>query len=383
MKPLRLVLDARHIRDFGIGTYIRNLVLALARIDLTDEFTLVCSPSNEPDFMGLPGNFRVVSYAQSDQQLRDNVAFPMFVRKFGADLYHIPLNRVPFWMPRPYVVTIHDMSRHVFSTASNLRKQMSLWKSRRSLMRASRVMAVSAATRRDVEDIFNIPAARLRTIHNALDPRFLSFGRDESGRAERRRQLDRYQIHFPYVLYAGTIKPQKNVPRLIEAFAVARGELAAHPRLKDLRLVVIGDDISQNPAVRLAVNQTRTREHVRFLGFVSQETLQAFYESAEVFAFPSLYEGFGLPPLEAMACGTPVLTSNVSSLPEVVDDAAVMINPENVFEIARGMKDLLVDEALRARCIERGLARTRVFSWEKTAAQVLETYREVAREGGD
>jgi len=381
MKPLRVVLDARHIRDFGIGTYIRNLVYALAKIDLTDEFTLVCSPKNESDFAGLPANFHVVSYARSDRQIRDNAEFPMFVKKFGADVYHIPLNRVPFWMPRPYVVTIHDMSRHVFSTASNLRRQFSLWKSRRSLMRASRVMAVSAATRRDVEDIFNIPKERLRTIPNALDPRFLSTSRAEAARSERRRQLDRYQINFPYVLYAGTIKPQKNVPRLIESFAVARAELAAHTRLKDLRLVIIGDDISQNPAVRLAVNQTRTREFVRFLGFVPQETLQAFYESAEIFAFPSLYEGFGLPPLEAMACGTPVLTSNVSSLPEVVDEAAVLVNPENVFEIARGMKDLLVDEGLRAQCVERGLARTQVFSWEKTASQVLETYREVARRG--
>lgn len=379
MKPLRLVLDARHIRDFGIGTYIRNLVYALARIDGEDQFTLVCSPANETDFTGLPANFRVVTYAQSDLELRDNAAFPLFLRKFGADLYHIPLNRVPFWMPRPYVVTIHDMSRHVFSTASNFRKQVSLWKSRRSLMRASRVMAVSAATRRDVEDVFNLPPGRLLAIPNALDPRFLAMASDPAGRAERRRQLDRYQIDFPYVLYAGTIKPQKNVPRLIEAFAVARGQLAAHPRLKDLKLVVIGDDISQNPSVRLAVNQTRVRGFVRFLGFVPQETLQAFYESAEMFAFPSLYEGFGLPPLEAMACGTPVLTSNVSSLPEVVGDAAVMVNPENVFEIARGMKELLIDDALRASLIEKGRARTQVFSWEKTASQVLATYREVAR----
>ena len=165
---------------------------------------------------------------------------------------------------------------------------------------------------------------------------------------DRRRIMERYQIQYPFLLYAGNIRRHKNVPRLVEAFAVVREQLASHPVYRDLRLVIIGDTISQFPAVRQAVIRSRVEQVVRFLGFVPFETLRCFYESAAAFVFPSRYEGFGLPPLEAMACGAPVVTSNVSSLPEVVGDAAILVNPENVFDIVRGIRDALLDEQLRA-----------------------------------
>ena len=161
--------------------------------------------------------------------------------------------------------------------------------------------------------------------------------------AEMQRVLDRYRIHYPFLLYVGRTNPQKNIPRLVEAFAVLRGEIQEHPAFRDLRLIIIGDEISRHPALRHAVIQSRVEESVRFLGFVPIETLRAFYQAASAFVFPSLYEGFGLPPLEAMACGTPVVCSHVSSLPEVVGDAAEMVNPENVFDIARGMREVLLN----------------------------------------
>ena len=190
---------------------------------------------------------------------------------------------------------------------------------------------------------------------------------------------ERFQIQYPFVLYAGRIRPHKNIPRLIEAFAVVRGELENHPVYKDLRLIIIGDEISRNPEVRRAVAQTRTQQVVRFLGFVPFETLREFYSAASVFAFPSLYEGFGLPPLEAMATGIPVVTSSVSSLPEVVGDAAMIVNPENVFDIARGIREVLTDERVRNRLIKNGFAQVTQFNWRRTAEQTLEVYREVAR----
>ena len=173
--------------------------------------------------------------------------------------------------------------------------------------------------------------------------------------------------------------PIKISLRLIEAFAVARGELESHPVYKDLRLIIIGDEISRNPEVRRAVVQTRTQQVVRFLGFVPFETLKEFYSAASAFAFPSLYEGFGLPPLEAMATGIPVITSSVSSLPEVVGNAAMIVNPENVFDIARGIREVLIDEGLRNELIRSGFAQVRQFSWRRTAEQTLDVYREVAR----
>jgi glycosyltransferase involved in cell wall biosynthesis len=196
---------------------------------------------------------------------------------------------------------------------------------------------------------------------------------------ERQRILQRYQVDYPYVLYAGNIKPQKNIPRLIEAFSVLRSELAGYDDYEALRLVIIGDEISRHPEVRRAASQTRLGPLVRFLGHVPFDTLRTFYESAAVFAFPSLDEGFGLPPLEAMACGTPVVTSNCSSLPEVVGDAAVQVNPDNVFEIARGLREVLTDAAMRERLVAAGYEQARRFSWERTASRVLETYLEAAR----
>jgi glycosyltransferase involved in cell wall biosynthesis len=246
------------------------------------------------------------------------------------------------------------------------------------LLRAKRIMAVSEATRRDVHDALGIPADRIRLAYNAPNPDFF-----RPAQAERTRSiLERYQIDYPFLLYAGNIRPQKNIPRLVEAFAVAREHLSRHPVYRNLHLIVIGDEISRYPSVRRAVIQTRVEKAVRFLGFVPFEALRIFFQSAALFVFPSLYEGFGLPPLEAMATGTPVVASNVSALPEVLGDAALLVNPENVFEIARGIQDALLDQDLREELIARGKAQAARYSWERTAREVLEVYREVSATRG-
>ena len=248
---------------------------------------------------------------------------------------------------------------------------------------------MSDATQKDVENLLHIPGRRISRIHEAVDPKFLAPLHPADARGagpgalefDKRRFVERYQLREPYILYAGTIRPQKNIPRLIEAFAVLRAELASHPRFANLKLLVIGDELAKNPLVRRTVLQTHMESAVRFFGFVSFDTLRMFYESAEAFVFPSLYEGFGLPPLEAMACGAPVVTSNVSAMPEVVGDAAALVNPENVFDIVRGMREVLTTPGYREVLIDRGRRRVREFSWDETARQVVEVYREVMDRG--
>jgi len=368
-------LDARRVGDFGIGTYIRNLVRALARLDNANQYTLIAPSPDVPEFSDLPSNFEIAVYAKQSRPGFAQAGFTWFLSRFPADLFHIPLNAVPMWMPKPYLVTIHDMSTLLFSNQKGYRSSLRLFYLRRGLARADRVLAVSSATRRDVESVLQIPASRIQVVHNAPDPNF----RQSSGKteAEVQRVLDRYRIHYPFLLYVGRTNPQKNIPRLVEAFAVLRGELQEHSRYQDLRLIIIGDEISRHPALRQAVIQSRVEDSVRFLGFVPIETLRAFYQAASAFVFPSLYEGFGLPPLEAMACGTPVVCSHVSSLPEVVGDAALIVNPENVFDIARGMREVLLNDTLREELIESGLEQARQFSWERTAEQVLQNYEEM------
>ncbi|HLJ15906.1 MAG TPA: glycosyltransferase family 1 protein [Bryobacteraceae bacterium] len=372
---LRIVIDVRHIRDFGIGTYIRNLVRALGRIDRETQYLLVACREDVPHIPVLGPNFEIVLYQGRTTPPVFDIGYPAFLSRLRPDLCHMPLNEIPLCMPRPYIVTVHDMSSLLFKTRNDLHDMVRHYRLRRGLLRASHIIAVSGATRRDVEHILAVPSARVRLIYNAPDPAFLD-GAHQQDPAEAARILERYQISYPFLLYAGTIRPQKNIPRLVEAFAVLRGELENYPAYRDIRLIIIGDEISRFPAVRHAVIQSRIEHQVRFLGFVPIETLRVFYRAASAFVFPSLYEGFGLPPLEAMACGTPVVTSPVSSLPEVVGEAAVIVNPENVFDIARGMREVLLDEDLRRNLIRRGFEQLARFSWEQTAEQVLAIYRE-------
>jgi glycosyltransferase involved in cell wall biosynthesis len=277
-------------------------------------------------------------------------------------------------MPRPYVLTIHDMSSIMFPARRDFRHTLREERYRRGALRARRVITVSHSTRRDLETVVRVPSDRIRTIYSAPDPAFTSNQHDPEND---RQMLDRYSISYPFILYAGTIRPQKNIPRLIEAFAVLRAEFERHPRYADLRLIIIGDEISKYPSVRRAVAETRIESAVRFLGFVPLETLRVFYRAAEVFAFPSLYEGFGLAPLEAMACGTPVVASDVPGLVEAVGDAAELVSPDNVFDIARGLRQVLLDENRRKQLILAGREQARRFHWDQTAKEVLSVYLEI------
>ncbi len=373
---MKIAIDVRRLSDFGVGTYIRNLIHALACTDGENQYLLLTHPKDAALLPRLPANFRTLAYTHRDTTRLEHLRLPWFLRNCGVDLVHFPLNRVPMLMPKPYIVTIHDIGVVLYPEQTGIWRALRTFRFVRGLERASCVIAVSSATRRDLHNQLGIPAERVRLVYNAPDPGFF---RHPEPNPDRLRLLQRYQINYPFLLYAGTIRPQKNIPRLVEAFAVVRTQLESDERFRDLRLIIIGDEISKYPAVRRAVMQSRVEQSVRFLGFVPFETLRVFYEMASVFVFPSLYEGFGLPPLEAMACGTPVVASDISALPEAVGDAALLVNPENVFDIARGIREALTDADLRTRLIEKGRIHASGFSWERNARETLEIYRGAAR----
>ena len=386
---MRIALDVRRIRDFGIGTYIRNLLRALGELNTDHEFLLIGPAAEQELFRSLPSNFVSVPHSPSDLDRDDHFRLPLLIRRLNVDLTHIPLNRVPLFLPRPYVVTVHDLSNVLFDKSPPWLHYLRRYRFVRGVSRAERIIAVSSATRRDLVNVAGVSDRRISSIYNAPDPGFLhadpsvdSAAASRDRLLEQRRILERYQIEYPFLLYVGHIRPQKNIPRLVEAFAVACQQLAGHPQFDGLRLILIGDDIHRHPEVRRAVVQSRVEHRVRFLGFVPQETLRIIYELATAFLFPSLYEGFGLPPLEAMASGTPVITSNVSSLPEVVGDAAMIVNPENVFDIAHGIHEVLCDGELRNMLIARGRLRATTFSWLRAATETLSVYRGACSRGG-
>jgi glycosyltransferase involved in cell wall biosynthesis len=235
--------------------------------------------------------------------------------------------------------------------------------------RATRVLTVSESSKRDILRFVDVPPANIDVIYNSYDERFGVEPKEE----DIVRVRERYQLHDPFVLYAGNVKPHKNLERLIESFHLVRDR-----GLDRLKLVLIGDEISKYTALRRAVHRHQLHPYVRFLGYLPEETLAAMYRLAGVFVFPSLYEGFGLPPLEAMASGTPVVTSNVSSLPEVAGDAAILVDPYDTRSIADGIYRVLTDQRLRADLRRLGLARAGQFSWESSVRRVREIYGQVA-----
>src|SRR6202040_3355092 len=237
------------------------------------------------------------------------------------------------------------------------------------------IFAVSNFTKTEMEKLFGISPGRIDVVYNAIDERFLH---GHASAADRELIAKRYQVTYPFLLYAGRVTAHKNVVRMIEAFSALKTELEKEGAFPDLKLIIIGDDLSGNPDLRRTVVRSGVQNDVRFLGFVPIEMLRIFYDGAKIFVFPSLYEGFGLPPLEAMAHGTPVVTSNTSSLPEVVGNAAVLVNPENVFEIMRALHRVLVDQPLRDKLKARGYEQAKRFSWDAAAQQILRVYHEVS-----
>jgi glycosyltransferase involved in cell wall biosynthesis len=265
------------------------------------------------------------------------------------------------------VVTIHDCIHLMFP--QYLPSRLALAYARTSIglaaKRATRVLTVSESSKRDLMRLVDVPGDKIEVIYNAYDERFGI----EPCEEDVVRVRERYQLHDEFVLYAGNVKPHKNLERLIDAFAILRRRGYAH-----LKLVLIGDEISKYTALRRAVHSHQLHKYVRFLGYMPEETLAVMYRLAAVFVFPSLYEGFGLPPLEAMASGTPVVTSNVSSLPEVAGDAALLVDPYDPTAIADGIDRVLRDESLRRQLRAKGLERARGFSWEASVRKVHEIY---------
>lgn len=378
MHSVKIAIDIRRMTEFGVGTYIRNVVRTLGRVDHENSYFLIGTPAKSQEIGPLPPNFKTIPLLAPERTWHGYREFRHALKGLNCDLVHIPnLFSVPRALPCPYVMTVHDMLEHMSRRRSDSGFMRSVYfqLTKRVLAGAARIFAVSNFTRTEIEKLFDIPLNHIEVVYNAIDERFL---RGHATPADRALIAQRYQVTYPFLLYAGRISPHKNVVRMIEAFSALKTELEKDNCYPDLKLIIIGDDLSGNPDLRRTVVRSGVQNDVRFLGFVPIEVLRIFYDEAKVFIFPSLYEGFGLPPLEAMAHGTPVVTSNVSSLPEVVGNAAVLVNPENVFEIMRALHRVLTDKALRDRMKDRGYQQAMRFSWEISVRRVLDVYRQIS-----
>ena len=369
---MRFSVDAHVIgrKLTGNEVYIRNLLDAFGGLDGDSEFFVYLSL---PDtFPSVPARFqkRLVS---GNPFVRLGLDLPRCLMTDGPDLLHVQYT-APLGCRVPVVVSVHDVSflEHPewfpFLRSLQLRYTVS-----RTIRTAARIITMSEFSRRAIARNYGLDEAGIAVVPAAVSPLFHPMSREAAAAFVSRR----FGVNAPIVLCVGDLQPRKNHLRLIEAFAAM---LAAHPELPH-HLVLTGKDTWYGGRVRAAAERSSVRPRIHFTGFVDDAELQYLYGACELFVFPSLYEGFGFPVLEAMACGRAVACSNVTALPEVADGAAAFFHPESPEEIARAMRDVLLDRALRTRLERLGQVNAARFSWRRTGAQTLAVYRSVAEEG--
>jgi glycosyltransferase involved in cell wall biosynthesis len=377
---MRIGIDARGIGPAldGIGRYSRNLIAALAAIDERHDYVLL---SRQTRYASTPwgGNFHEVPWDVPPLSLRTALWLPWRLRGQEVQVFHSLFFIAPLYGRPPLVVTVHDLMAltfpRFFSGRNVVLEQAASWFHRLfvplSVKRAARVVAVSQHTAKDVQKYLDVPSERITVTYEAPEERFHPIP-DRNQLAQFRQRLG---LPEEFVLYVGNTKPYKNVPRLVEAFGWMKKKAP-----NTLKLVIAGKEDRFRPQVCQKVAELGLQEHVMFLSHLSDVELPLLLNCAKVFVFPSLYEGFGLPVMEAMACGTPVVTSTAASLPEVAGEAALLVDPLDVESIAEAINQALADEGLREELQWRGLERSALFSWPQTARQTLAVYEEVCRE---
>lgn len=358
----------------GIGRYTRGLVAALAALDRQNSYILFCA-GERPPANDWPANFAVRHSPLAARWLtiawhRLRIPAPAELLTGACDLFHAPDFALPPLRRPRGIVTIHDLSflRLPHCADPGLRAFLERVVPR-SVARAARVLADSESTRRDLVELLGVVNDKISVVTPAVDERF----RRVTDPGQLAAVRARYRLPPRFVLGIGTLEPRKNFVGLIRAFAQMRWTTGL-----DYALVIAGRPGWLYEAIFEQVRRESLEDRVLFPGFVADADLPALYSLADLLAYPSLYEGFGIPVLEAMACGTPVVTSNNSSLPEAAGPAALLVDAEDVGALAEAMMRVLEDEQLRAQMIARGYEHARRFTWQRSAAALLETYRAAA-----
>ena len=375
--PLRIAIDAHAVgtKLGGNESYASNLIESLAQIDSFNQYTIYITTNEARDrFHGRWPNFKVRATLPHTPVIRIPLTLSAELRKNPVDVLHVQFTAPPF-CPCPTVVSIHDLSFEHLPETFKRRSRMQLRLTvRNSARRAARILSLSEHSRRDIIDTYGISPERITAIPLAAASHFAPV--DDSRELQRVRHI--YRINGDYILSVGSIQPRKNLARLVKAYAFLRGEYSAD---KLPKLVLAGKCAWLYDETLRALDETGLREAVVLTGYVPQADLPALYSGALCFVYPSYFEGFGLPPLEAMKCGTPAIVGNRTSLPEVVGDAALTVDPFDVEAIAAAIRRLMSDSQLRQELRSKGQQRAGMFDWRETARKTLQVYKEVAQSG--
>lgn len=353
----------------GVGNYIKNLVWGLSRIDRQNEYLLFGSPENLVHLQGLPGNFQV-EMAPKHPALRilwEQTILPLKLRQKKIDLYHGPAFAVPLVASCARVITVHDMTVQISPESQSVHTRFYLRTMIRAMLSASdHVIANSECTKHDILEIAKVQEEKVSVIYLGVDPRFQPI-HDKERLAEVR---EKYCLPREFILFVGMIEPRKNLAHLIDAYLAA----SVHDRCDLVLAGSLGWGYSE---LLQKVQALGPNSCIRMPSYIEDTDLPALYSAACAFAYPSFYEGFGLPVLEAMACGTPVITSSVSSLPEVTGTAAILVKPDDLPTLTRALQTVVNDKNCSGKLSRLGRTRAALFSWDSTAEQTLATYLRV------
>lgn len=358
----------------GNESYALNLIEALAQIDRDNQYTLYVTTAEAFErFHRRWPNFKVHTTLPHTPLIRIPLTLSAELRKNPVDVLHVQFTAPPF-CPCPVVVSIHDLSFEHLPQTFNRRSRTQLRLTvRHSARRAAKILTLSEHTRRDVIETYGVDPETVIAIPLAAPAHFGPVTQDK----ELQRVRHTYGIDGDYVLSVGSIQPRKNLVRLIKAYAELRGTRGGN---RCPKLVIVGRCAWLYDETLRATEQTGVKDSVVLTGYVPESDLPALYSGALCFIYPSYFEGFGLPPVEAMKCGAPVIVGNATSLPEVVGDAALKVDPFDVRAIAAAMNQLINNPELRADLSVRGLARAKMFDWKDTAQRTLAVYEQVHRE---
>jgi glycosyltransferase involved in cell wall biosynthesis len=355
-------------RRAGVSRYVHNLLTHVLREDPEGDYTVfvggrcALSLSGKLKPARLPTNRPLVRIAW------EQACQPLQLVREGIALLHSPVNVQPVFLPCKGVVTVTDLSFMTFPQAFRMgRRLYQRWFTRWSVRHADRVIAISKTTAQDVVQLFDVPADKVSVVLPGVDARYQPIG-DRERVTQFRRLRD---LTDRFVLFVGTLEPRKNLLTLLQAYAAFRRAGGGY------KLALVGGRGWLYEPILAAIDELDLRGDVVLPGFVAEEELPLWYNAAEAFFYPSLYEGFGLPPLEAMACGTPVVVSDASSLPEVVGDAGLLLDPNDSQPWAEALERLWRDAAYREDLASQGLRRARRFSWSRMARETIAAYRSV------
>jgi glycosyltransferase involved in cell wall biosynthesis len=369
----------------GIGRYARELIRALSRLDRANRYTLFVPRDAHTDLLQFDWspNFSIVRAPLTERYFaalwhRARIPLPIEAFTGVVDVFYSPDFLLPPTFARRKLVTVHDLS--YVRVPECFPAPLLNYLNRAvppSVARADLILADAASTQRDLADVYRVPREKIRVLYSGVDSRFRPDVSDDA--RARVRELTRGK---PYILSVSTIQPRKNYARLVEAFAILNSKFQIpnsnlQSPISNLQLVICGAKGWMFDEVYQTVERLNLRARVIFPEFVADGDLPALYAEATLFAYPSLYEGFGLPVAEAMACGAPVVCSNASSLPEVVGDAALLIDPRDVGALANAVERVITDRALRDDLRARGLAQAAKFSWERAARETLQVYERI------